>query len=214
MKLMDEKLREALSENEKHVNQVNKQEKEIKTLKDYLDKLKQHLKKKMIKGKMVDNGIRQCKNCLKEYSEKENYNWSCRVHQSEWGGEMWWCCGKRDKENPGCKFSKHETKDEDEIPDPEGNVKNLKNVRCTACRDMGHSIEYCYKDPNYKTMQDVTIDQERINKIKFGKKMHSDSTVSTTHFIKKSVMLPLKEDEYGHSVEPINRNNPFMRGIM
>jgi len=33
-----------------------------------------------------------------DYVEKENFNWSCRMHQSEWGGEMWWCCGKRGKD--------------------------------------------------------------------------------------------------------------------
>lgn len=27
---------------------------------------------------------------------------------------MWWCCGKTSKEAAGCKFSKHETKDEEE----------------------------------------------------------------------------------------------------
>ena len=28
---------------------------------------------------------------------------------------MWWCCGKSNKDAPGCKFSKHETyHDEDE----------------------------------------------------------------------------------------------------
>ena len=28
------------------------------------------------------------------YLDSENYNWSCRTHTSEFGGEMWWCCGK------------------------------------------------------------------------------------------------------------------------
>jgi hypothetical protein len=27
---------------------------------------------------------------------------------------MWWCCGKDVKEAPGCKFSKHESKEDDE----------------------------------------------------------------------------------------------------
>lgn len=58
-------------------------------------------------------GLRQCKNCCNEYQEKENFNWSCRIHQSEWGGEMWWCCGKRGKDSAGCKFNKHESKDDD-----------------------------------------------------------------------------------------------------
>lgn len=58
------------------------------------------------KGNM-NSAIQQCKACSKDYYEKENFNWSCRTHQSDWGGEMWWCCGKRNKEQPGCKFSKH-----------------------------------------------------------------------------------------------------------
>jgi hypothetical protein len=47
-----------------------------------------------------------------EFSDKENFNWSCRTHSSEWGGTVWWCCGKTDFEAPGCKFSKHVAKDE------------------------------------------------------------------------------------------------------
>jgi hypothetical protein len=27
---------------------------------------------------------------------------------------MWWCCGKREKDQPGCKFGKHESKDDEE----------------------------------------------------------------------------------------------------
>jgi hypothetical protein len=36
-----------------------------------------------------------CRNCLQEYTEKENYNWSCRTHQGEYGGVIWWCCGRK-----------------------------------------------------------------------------------------------------------------------
>jgi hypothetical protein len=33
---------------------------------------------------------------------------------------MWWCCGKTEKESQGCKFSKHECKEDDEDEaDPE-----------------------------------------------------------------------------------------------
>ena len=42
-----------------------------------------------------------CKNCKREYQEKDNLNWSCRVHRSEWGGDIWWCCGKTTKGAPG-----------------------------------------------------------------------------------------------------------------
>lgn len=45
-----------------------------------------------------------CITCQKEFLEKENFNWSCQVHRSEYGDHMWWCCGKTDINAPGCKF--------------------------------------------------------------------------------------------------------------
>lgn len=38
--------------------------------------------------------------------------------------------------------------------------------------------------------------------------------VSTTHFLKKSIMVPLKTLDNGEHEEPKNANHPFMRGIM
>jgi hypothetical protein len=32
---------------------------------------------------------------------------------------MWWCCGKRGKDQPGCKFNKHESKDDEKDSDDE-----------------------------------------------------------------------------------------------
>ena len=58
------------------------------------------------KGK-IESGIKTCGVCGKEFSDQENFNWSCRIHQSEYSGEMWWCCGKLDKYDPGCKSNKH-----------------------------------------------------------------------------------------------------------
>jgi len=63
-----------------------------------------------------------CKNCGKEYNEDANFNWSCRTHHSTFSGEMWWCCGKTKKEAPGCKYSKHKERreNEDDELDPLG----------------------------------------------------------------------------------------------
>ena len=91
---------------------MKNQASELITLKKRLDKIKTN--KKM--GR-IDHLLKICKNCQKEYNERENYNWSCRTHQSEYGGDMWWCCGKKNKEDPGCKYGKHVTQedaDEDE----------------------------------------------------------------------------------------------------
>lgn len=30
---------------------------------------------------------------------------------------MWWCCGKTSKDAPGCKFRKHESKDDEKDDD-------------------------------------------------------------------------------------------------
>ena len=73
-------------------------EKEKKHLIAEREKMKDRIKKlKQRKGKF-DVASKVCKNCGKDYIEKENFNWSCRVHRSEWSGEIWWCCGKDSKD--------------------------------------------------------------------------------------------------------------------
>jgi hypothetical protein len=90
---------------------------------------------KMIKRGRFDDGIKTCKTCGKEYNEKENFNWSCRTHRSEWGGEMWWCCGKRGLDQPGCKYSKHETKNDEEA------TKYLKSIHADVDSDLLNLIK-------------------------------------------------------------------------
>ena len=103
-----------------------------------------------------------------EYNDKENFNWSCRTHPSEWGGTVWWCCGKSDKSFPGCKFSRHVSKDDQEDPDddPFGNgtegTLNAKLKRCACCKQQGHSAENCAHDPNLRTTTDISEDEIRI----------------------------------------------------
>lgn len=75
-------------------------------------------------------------------------------------------------------------------------------------------MEECSRDPNFKTKTDANLDQTRINKIKDYKKLHVDTIVQQTHFIKKSVMVPIDFDDEGHTREPKNAEHPFMRGIM
>ena len=104
---------------------------------------------KLKQRKNKEDKFKICKNCRLEFKEEVNFNWSCRIHQSKWSGEMWWCCGKSSKLALGCKFSKHEVEHEEE--------EQLKtqhyelNDRCLCCKDLGHKIENCPKDPNLKT---------------------------------------------------------------
>jgi hypothetical protein len=75
-------------------------------------------------------------------------------------------------------------------------------------------MEDCLRDPNFRTNAETNADQTRINKIKDYKKLHVDSLVQQAHFIKKSVMIPIKVDDEGKVKEPDNPEHPFMRGIM
>jgi hypothetical protein len=75
--------------------------------------MKKRIAKLLLRKGNFTVGIKTCRVCTVDYNEKENYNWSCRTHQSEYGGEMWWCCGKKGKDQPGCKFAKHENKDDE-----------------------------------------------------------------------------------------------------
>jgi len=108
---------------------------------------------------------------------------------------LWWCCGKTEKDASGCKFSKHETKEEDEDEvDPDDKIQNelnkLKNIRCHCCKEIGHRIENCPRDPNIKTSKDPEEDIDRIQKIRDFRKFFSDTMIMTTNFFKKLVKVP------------------------
>lgn len=107
---------------------------------------------------------------------------------------MWWCCGKNVKEAPGCKFGKHESKEDedDEAGDPEkeDQQKQQKNVRCLCCKEIGHKIDQCPRDPNLKTNHEPDEDLERITQIKDFRRLFSDTMILTTHFLKRCIKVP------------------------
>lgn len=74
-------------------------------------------------------------------------------------------------------------------------MKILRNMKCKCCKEIGHSIENCARDPNIKTKSDIDEEFSRITKIKDFKKLHADTMINTTHFIKKSVMVPINTEE-------------------
>ena len=215
---LESNLKKAVEDIRSHFEARQQQEREIRKLYEERDKQKKRIQKLIARKGNFSSGIKACKNCNNEYRENENFNWSCRTHQSEWGGEMWWCCGKRGKDQPGCKFSKHESKDDaedDEEKKRDQDEKIQRYVRCICCKEIGHSIDQCTRDPNFKTNQAANAEIDRIVKIKDFRKLHADTVVSTTHFIKKSVMVPINEDNDGNLVSnDQNTSHPFMRGIM
>jgi hypothetical protein len=128
------------------------------------------------KGKF-DSGIKQCKRCGKDYSEKDNFMWSCRIHSSLWGGDMYWCCGKTHKEANGCRLNKHESKEDDSDDEFKGRGKddNRANLKCLCCKEVGHSIDDCPRDPNLKKQANPCLEMDRISRIKDFRKLHADT---------------------------------------
>ena len=120
------------------------------------EKMKERIKKLRSRKGKFDSSSKICKNCGKDYNEKENFNWSCRTHRGEYSGEMWWCCGKEGKDAAGCLYAKHESKDEDEDEEDEkekeaAEAEARAKQRCMCCKEIGHTIENCPRDPNIKT---------------------------------------------------------------
>ena len=129
-------------------------------------------------------------NCNKEYNGKDNFKWSCRVHQSDYSGEVWWCCGKSDKNAPGCKVNMHQEKADEEIEELEGETINRMNKRCLCCREFGHTADSCPKDPNLKTLENADIENLRIKQIHDNRKIFADTIVTTAQFLKTCAKVP------------------------
>lgn len=177
------------------------------------EKMKERIKKLKLKKGRFDVQQIVCKNCGKDYLEKENFKWSCRVHRSEFSGEIWWCCGKENRDAQGCKFSSHQSKEEeeDEADAGEPQAKAVKNIRCYCCKEIGHTIETCPRDPNIRSKQDTEADFLRIQQIKDYRKLNADTVVTTTHFLKKCILVPTRQTE---QEEKFFQDNPFKRGSM
>ncbi len=110
---MDAELKDSVLKSEALKDENSRLEKQLSQVLNEREKLKNKIQK-LKSRRNVDLDQKICRNCGREYLTSENFNWSCRTHRSDWGGEMWWCCGKTKKEAPGCKFAKHETRDDDE----------------------------------------------------------------------------------------------------
>lgn len=173
------------------------------------------------KGKN-DRDIKICKNCHKEYFEKENFNWSCRTHHYQFNGEFYWCCGKRGEDQIGCKVSKHECKDDEDEEDAEEKKKDkerqLKYMKCMCCKELGHSIENCDRDPNLKTSANTALDDIRIMEIQDNRTLFAETVIMTSHLLKKCARVQkIYENELdtpmGKLQEQINLN-AFKRGAM
>lgn len=187
-------------------------EKKAKVLENQRQKMKDRIMK-LKTSRRMDLASKTCRLCTKDFNDKENFNWSCRTHRSEYSGEMWWCCGKTNKDALGCKYQKHESKEEeDEDEEMEGyTMQDLSKLRCTCCREKGHIIDQCPRDPNLKTKADTELDSERILRIKDFKKLFSDTAVQTTHLLKRCVVV---QERASRNQKKVYNTNPFKRGAM
>lgn len=65
---------------------------------------------------------------------------------------MYFCCGKVNKDAPGCKFDMHRAfKDSEGDDDFEGENKPKVKQVCNCCKGIGHVGSKCDYDPNYHT---------------------------------------------------------------
>lgn len=85
-----------------------------------------------------------------------------------------------------------------------------------SCREYGHLISNCTRDPNLKTVAMAQYENElqRIIKLKDFRKLYADTAVQTTRMLKKTVMIPIKHDDDGKVLEQTQTSHPFMRGVM
>jgi hypothetical protein len=83
---MTDKLKKADEEIVKLIDKNIIAERNNKFITEEKEKLKLRITKIMARKGKFESLNKTCKKCAKEYKEKENFNWSCRMHQSDWGG--------------------------------------------------------------------------------------------------------------------------------
>ena len=64
-----------------------------------------------------------------------------------------------------------------------------------CCKEIGHIAIDCPRDPNFKTFELIDEEMIRIGKITENKKLFPETAVTTTHFLKKCIKIPKKNDE-------------------
>ena len=104
-----------------------------------------------------------------------------------------------------------------------------KKIRCNCCKEFGHIIDDCPRDPNIKTKLNPYLEHNRILKLTDFRKLYADTAVTTTFFLKKCVQVPkvyvqgIDDDDYdkqlvteseAHRKAQENKGNIFKRGVM
>ncbi|CAG9333333.1 unnamed protein product [Blepharisma stoltei] len=157
------KLKDTVDQNTDLSQKCLEMEKKTEVLREEYNKLAEKFRELQPKQKIFgQNEEKLCKRCNSIYTEKENFNWSCVIHKSEWTNKIYWCCGATKKESVGCVKTKHISKEEAEnfeLITPQGDNKD--KLFCTSCRTNGHSLNSCPKDPNPNSFSDRKSEQIR-----------------------------------------------------
>ena len=166
---MQQSLKVAEEDRERLHVQVAQQDKRFFDLSEEFSKLRQRVRQFKQKRKAHgEEEERICKNCQRVYEDSENYNWSCRTHQSDFSGEIWWCCGKAGREAVGCRVTRHESREDedgDSTDKKEQEAVRLAFKRCPSCTGYGHRPQECPKDPNIRSQIDLAEEMTRLDKI-------------------------------------------------
>lgn len=143
-------------------------EKKSQALEEDYEKMYARIKEINKKRKLSENEEKPCKNCKKYYTEKDNFNWSCTIHPSEWGdSQFYYCCGGTQQEAPGCIKSKH-LSDEDSRHEEVRPTLSSNKLSCISCGEQGHDSKNCSKDPNPKSpdlLHSSKAKQRRVKKL-------------------------------------------------
>ncbi|CAI2382899.1 unnamed protein product [Moneuplotes crassus] len=204
-------------------NNINILEQELKQLKEQsskqkeeIDSLKKSIKveieeKNLLLNKINDMKTKRnlnqrkkiCYKCNQDFSEKENFRWSCITHQREWSGKMWWCCGSTDHLNPGCVKDYHISKtynESDKFGSREGEMQ--QKIRCLCCKQKGHPTQNCPLDPNLRTAHSASEEFERISGLK---------DIETKKYAKDGI---IETKKYLEHIITNKDQNPFKRGVL
>lgn len=160
LNLQEEEKRTAISSKKKVTDALLKLQRHSSEQQNEIDSLNIRIKK-LQQRRHADLNKKICQNCTSEYDEEQNFNWSCCTHTREWGGTIWWCCGKTERSAKGCNRKKHSSQREAaEEYCLEGFSRRLAD--CYICREKGHVAADCHRDPNIRTLFDADKELIRV----------------------------------------------------
>jgi len=110
---------------------------------------------------------------------------------------MYWCWGKTNKDAPGCTVGKHESRDDEDDATAEEKEERHRHIQWLCCKETGHIMDECYKDPNYKYGKSVIEETERLlHADEFSKDLKQDYLSTVTNLIKELAKERTKDNPF------------------